>query len=62
MTSEECGYREGTSYDYEAAGKRCNNMTADQAVINFDNLAVQYGVNSGDYGSWDLFWIGYRGG
>lgn len=54
-------YKEGTDYDYYQAGKRSANQTVHQADDNFDSLATQYGVNSGAYGSWDQFWMGYWG-
>lgn len=61
MTANEAGYTDSdSSYDYNAAGKRCSNMTADSAGACFDSLAQQHGVRSGAYGSWDMFWMGYN--
>lgn len=53
-------YREGTDYDYYAAGKRSSNQSLEQADNNFDSLATEHGVNRGPYGSWDQFWMGYQ--
>ena len=52
-------YPDDTGYDYYAAGKRSSNQTCDQAELNFESLARQYGVKAGPYGSWDQFWMGY---
>ena len=58
-TANQMGYNEGSSYNYYEAGKRCQNMTEDMAEDCFDSIAKQVGVNSGAYGSWDMFWMGY---
>lgn len=48
-------------YDYTQAGERCVTMGAEAATDCFWSIAEQHGVVSGEYGSWDLFWIGYHG-
>ncbi len=46
-------------YDYERAGQRCQEQDTDVATTNFWSIAGQHGVVSGEYGSWDRFWMGY---
>lgn len=52
-------FKSPSSYDYFEAGKRSKNQSEEMAESNFFSLAEQHGVNTGPYGSWDQFWMGY---